>query len=515
MKLIRHLVQFAGLILLVTTTALSQTPTSGAALTINGSVGSIAVNQNIYDSQIHTGNVISVGANCSAGDAAYLTDAYVLQGGSPTGCDPGDAFETTQGTGTATIAGTGYSFAIETQYLQNNNDDDENTYCTSPGVTPQICAAPDTGFLTVTNNSGSAFTGTITLSGTAVNPQAGFCGSGVASTTYTNGLDNGASVVLALSSDSSNCGGWNADQTLTLTAGATTKFPFGTDAYEITPFNSAAGDQLIVRPVPTPQSLFSLGVNSPFSGQNCVPYADTSAPAGAINGPNPVCVELQVTCPYPGCSDSGQFLYDAQADYAIDPVSLPNGIGGPAFLGRHGESCPPSVFDINIFDSYSQDPTKGVGTGTGSCYVATYSPTAPPVQSAQQQTLVGFQSPVRDGQLNVIKAGSAVPLIWQTFDISGNPVTNLSLCGNTSGTSCSTPWVFVGTIAIDCSSFKVLSGATIQKAASAGGSGLQNEGNGTYQFDWKTVKGSTGCVTPVLLFSTGYVSLDVAEFQYK
>jgi hypothetical protein len=497
------------LTVLISITAFAQgtAPTSGALLTINGTVGSVAVNRNIYDSQIHTGTVILTGT-C---DTVYHTDAYVLQGGSPTGCDNGDDFETSQGTGTATISGAGYSFTITTQYLMNG----EQIYCTSTGVTPQICANPDTGFLTVTNNSGTPFSGTIALSGTAVNPNeypnSGYCrndNNGVASTTFSNGLADKASVILALSTDSSNCGGWNADQTVTVTAGQTTKFQFGNDAYEITPFNSATGDQVTVRPVPVPQVNFSLGSGNPFSGEQCIPYADTST--GTTQNPFPVCVEIQVTCP--NCAD--QFLYQAQADYTIDPISLPGGIGGPAFLGRHGETCPPSVFDLNIFDSYSLDPTKGSGSGVGSCYVATYKPGAPAVQSAQQQTFVGFQSPVVDGQLNQVKAGRTVPLIWQTLDYAGNPVTNLNLCTQLNGTGCTAPWVVVANAGVNCSNDQINT-STLTDDGSSGNSALQNLGGGTYQFNWQTQKGSTGCVTPVLIFSTGYVSFDVAEFQYK
>src|SRR5438132_951347 len=149
------------MVVLSSVMALSQTPrsttlsipTSGAMLTINGTVGSNSVNRNIYDSQIHTGNLRSTNlavaseTNCNSVDAGFPTDAYVLQGGSGTGCDPGDTFETAQGTGTASITGTGYSFGIETTYTFGG--------CNTAGT---ICANPDTGFLTVTNNSSGAFT---------------------------------------------------------------------------------------------------------------------------------------------------------------------------------------------------------------------------------------------------------------------------------------------------------------------------------------------------------------------
>src|SRR5690242_11419403 len=88
-----------ALVVLSTAVAFSQIkPTSGALLSIDGTAGSTAVHLKIYDSQIHTATVRSPAGNntCSAvgGSDDIPTDAYVLQGGAPTGCDPGDAFET-------------------------------------------------------------------------------------------------------------------------------------------------------------------------------------------------------------------------------------------------------------------------------------------------------------------------------------------------------------------------------------------------------------------------------------
>src|SRR5437667_9927491 len=109
--IVMKLICCAALVVLTSVVAFSQTPprsttlsipTSGALLTINGTVGgSVAVNRNIYDSQIHTPTVRTVplapdagGGNCNSVDVGVPTDAYVLQGGSWTGCDPGDTFET-------------------------------------------------------------------------------------------------------------------------------------------------------------------------------------------------------------------------------------------------------------------------------------------------------------------------------------------------------------------------------------------------------------------------------------
>jgi hypothetical protein len=533
MKLTRLIVLCTGLIALAATSTFSQTPTSGALLTITGNAGS-AVNINIYDSQIHSGLVQAVpvggGSSCNSTDATFPTDAYVLQGGSWTGCDAGDAFEVTENNGNAGHQAFGHAdiggFHIETHYVCggacSGNIAQPGPVCNTSGT---ICANPDTGFLTVTNNTGAAFTGTITLQGTSPIGGGSFCAvNGAALDTWTSGLTTsgaGQSVTLALgtqgtvdspgASDSSNCGGFSAPQTMSLAAGTDTKFPIGGDAYEITPFNSAVGDHLVVLPVPVPSNQFSA---PNFPGQKCIPYASTSAPPGS-NVANPVCVELQVTCPVSGCSDGGNFLYTAQADYTVDPVSLPNGIGGPAFLGQHTVNCPTTGFNLNIFLSYTADPTKGSGAGTGSCYVATYNPTAPLVApGATVSSFVGFQSPVDDNSLNVIKAGSTVPLKWQQFNSDQTPLTNLSWCQveNGDGTctpAVPTPWVFLGQIGINCQTDQ---GQTADTGITAN-SGFQNLGNGSYQFNWKTAKSATGCATVVLQYDSG-LTVFPANFKY-
>src|SRR6266568_796540 len=103
----------------------------------------------IYDSQIHSGNVqtVPIGGGtlpCSSADQ-IPTDAYVLQGGAPTGCDPGDAFEVTDNNPAGTRQASGLKsetkfsgFHIETHYLSEptvsisnasfNGDSNTTTY---------------------------------------------------------------------------------------------------------------------------------------------------------------------------------------------------------------------------------------------------------------------------------------------------------------------------------------------------------------------------------------------------
>src|SRR5579864_232310 len=264
---------FAGITAKV---AHAQTPTSGAMLTIDGTVaahgtsGATHVHLVIYDSQIHSGNVQT--PPC---DPNFPTDAYVLQGGSWTGCDAGDDYEVTDGNilegahqnfGKADLIGTGYSFHIETHYVCANVCTDvkinlnlETAYCNTSGT---ICASPDDGFLTVTNNSGAAFAGTITLQGNSPGQGGLWCpAGGVAFDSWTTGLtasEEGSYVRLGLGSagapaDSSNCGGFNAPQTITLVpVPGANKVQIGGDDFQITPFLGGVGDSLTVLPIPVP-----------------------------------------------------------------------------------------------------------------------------------------------------------------------------------------------------------------------------------------------------------------------
>src|SRR5207249_3460555 len=156
--IVMKLICCTAMVVLASAVALSQTPTSGALLTItNGS----SVNLKIYDSQIHTGTVRTVpltptnGSSCPSTDL-IPTDAYVLQGGAPTGCDSGDAFETGNGagvTGTATLG----NFTITSKYLcaSASCGGTDQQICETSGNSGSVCidgttegASVDTGFLT-------------------------------------------------------------------------------------------------------------------------------------------------------------------------------------------------------------------------------------------------------------------------------------------------------------------------------------------------------------------------------
>lgn len=129
-----------------------------------------------------------------------------------------------------------------------------------------------------------------------------------------------------------------------------------------------------------------------------------------------------------------------------------------------------------------------VPTLTGGQFSVTFTATITPQVSALGGTVfafvtsfgfVGFGPPVDNGVLNVAKAGRAIPLKWHLYDLGGNPVTDLSSAG-----------VDVTSVLLRCSDLAADAEAVEEYAA--GGSALQNLGNGAYQFNWATSQGFAG-----------------------
>jgi hypothetical protein len=110
----------------------------------------------------------------------------------------------------------------------------------------------------------------------------------------------------------------------------------------------------------------------------------------------------------------------------------------------------------------------------------------------------GFGSPVDEGGvLNAVKAGRAVPLKWRLTDASGAPVTSLTTAAVTVRN-------------LDCGA-----GTTtdLVEETMAGGSGLQNLGDGYYQLNWKTPSSYAGsCKTMRLDLGEGLVHAALFTF---
>lgn len=238
-----------------------------------------------------------------------------------------------------------------------------------------------------------------------------------------------------------------------------------------------------------------------------------------------MCVELQVT-PSGGPS-GGHYFFTAQTDQNIDKNSLPNGVGGPAFLGQHLVSCPASGFDINIVTSFQAPPvtfgdyTRGSDSGTGSCWVMAFDPNATAVPPGSiVSTFAGFAGLIPPPTFNLVNPGSAEPLNFTYSTSSGSPITNLNWCTSannlepTCAAGASRPWVSFGTLPFNCSTGLVATG--VAETAVSGSSNLQNLGGGSYRFNWKTVKSNAllgTCAVVIVQFDTGLVVFP-DDFKY-
>jgi hypothetical protein len=116
----------------------------------------------------------------------------------------------------------------------------------------------------------------------------------------------------------------------------------------------------------------------------------------------------------------------------------------------------------------------------------------------------GFYAPVdRPNTMNLSKAGQAIPLKWRLTNALGAPITDLT--GIT---------IQVNSLACNASTVTDL----IEEYA-PGASGLQNLGNGNYQFNWKTPNTyANSCKSIALVFAAGgtnYVEVPGAYFNFK
>ena len=114
----------------------------------------------------------------------------------------------------------------------------------------------------------------------------------------------------------------------------------------------------------------------------------------------------------------------------------------------------------------------------------------------------GLFAPIdRPNVMNMSKAGQAIPLKWRLTDYLGNPVTSLTS-------------VTVTVSSISCSQGSE-SPDELEEYAS-GSSGLQNLGDGYYQFNWKTPTSYAGsCKQLNLNLGEGTVRTNLALITFK
>ena len=146
--------------------------------------------------------------------------------------------------------------------------------------------------------------------------------------------------------------------------------------------------------------------------------------------------------------------------------------------------------------------TGSVGATTVACTATDNAGNTASASAAYNVTynFSGFSRPVDNlPTVNSANSGQAIPLKWRITDANGQPVTNLAS-------------VNVTAVSLSCT-LGVTPDQSVEYAS--GTSGLQNQGNGNYQFNWKTPKSyARSCKTLKLDLGEGPGMERTALFQF-
>jgi hypothetical protein len=239
-----------------------------------------------------------------------------------------------------------------------------------------------------------------------------------------------------------------------------------------------------------------------WSGSGSDTNGIASCTSGTYSGPDSETATVAATCTDAAGnvgSSSATFKYDATAP-TVSPSVSPN----PVLRGAIASATAGAHDNLSGIDSSScgQVDTSAAGSTFSVTCSATDKAGNTNTASASYSVLLGFDgffAPVDMNMLNIVKAGRAVPLLFNVYDTNG-PVSNLSGAN-----------VTVTSQAINCLSLSE-SPDELEEYAS-GGSGLQNLGGGAYQFNWKTPKTYAGSCQRVHLHVGDGLS-HTADFQF-
>ena len=348
-------------------------------------------------------------------------------------------------------------------------------------------------------------------------------------------------MTLALSTDSSNCGGFNFDQQQPLIndPNQPAVFKANNEDFVVKCSNCTVGDVATFRPVPVPQSLFNVAAGSTVgSGQTCVTFADFSSPNPAQ--PHGVCPEFQTHC-FNGdstCGDAETFHWQGTSDFIIDQNTILNPIGGVHFLGDPGATCAASLtYSTDTALSYTgvqpgtDAPPLLSGSGGGlNCFVVTYDPTAAAIPiGVTESALGGPFSPVDPPPtINFVNIPSSVPLpFFVANGVGGAPITSLQLCpgGPTApgSSACitagvSTPWVYLARVPLACpnAAAAAVNTATESDSVTTVAGLVPASPPGTYNYIWKIKKTEmpNTCASVNIVTSSGAALIPYANFEF-
>jgi hypothetical protein len=244
--------------------------------------------------------------------------------------------------------------------------------------------------------------------------------------------------------------------------------------------DGSAGSGVKSGPSPASSTFNTTGVHSASSA--ATDYAGNPG-AGSLSG-----VHVDASNPTFGlCPSGGPFLLDSGSQSVGPIVASDTGSG----VDAGGSTLAGSVDTSSVGKkTITFTATDNVGhSASKSCdYYVNYG-------------FSGLFAPIdRPNTMNISKAGQAIPLKWRLTDAQGDPVTNLgSVVVSVSGISCA-----------------LGSSTDLVEEVASGSSGLQNLGDGYYQFNWKTPTSYAGsCKSLHLNLGEGSPRMDLAYISFK
>ncbi len=189
---------------------------------------------------------------------------------------------------------------------------------------------------------------------------------------------------------------------------------------------------------------------------------------------------------------------------ATPPVQNPTVSPNPVLLNGSAVASPNASDNLSGVASASCGAvnTGSVGARTVVCTATDNAGNSATASAAYHviYNFTGFSQPVDNPPLlNSANSGQAIPLKWRITDANGNPVTNLAS-------------VKVTALSLACPI-----GVTpdLIEEYATGNSGLLNQGNGYYQFNWKTPANyARSCKTMLLDLGEGSGMERMALFQF-
>ena len=266
----------------------------------------------------------------------------------------------------------------------------------------------------------------------------------------------------------------------------------------------------------TPNIVGTLGQNGWYTSDVTLSWTviDNELAVTSQTGCDPVTIssdqaETSYTCSATSVGGTSSITATIKRD-ATSPVVAVTGVtGGSTYIlgAVPAAGCSTTDAESGVATeatlSVSGGNSLGVGSFSATCSEATDTAgnAAGPVSAHYNVTFqfTGFSSPVDNpGTMNIAKAGQIIPLKFRITDANGDPITTLT--GAT-----------VTAASLSCSA-----GTTtdlIEEYAS-GASGLQNLGDGYYQWNWKTPTSyAASCKTMKLDLGEGL--FHTALFQFK